>query len=264
VTVPTEPTSTAEPSGGRPGGALPRPFLACLAYAVRACVPPKRWALLALPAAGAVLFGLLATLGEGTDGENFDQMDGAILGLVLPFACLVVGDAVLGGERRSGTLALTWLSPVPFRTIVLARWLAGWAVSVVALVPGMALATVVAGVPERTGALLVGVVAAAAAYVGLFMLVGALTLRGTLWSLAIVILGEQMVGGVLTAIAQLSPRWLARTAYAGLGPEGTEELLVDGVPSGWGAVLRLAIITAVTLALTVHALRRIRLAGAVD
>ena len=40
--------------------ALPKPFVAAFAYALRICVPPKRAALLALPCAGALLFGLLA------------------------------------------------------------------------------------------------------------------------------------------------------------------------------------------------------------
>ncbi len=75
------------------------------------------------------------------------------------------------------------------------------------------------------------------AYVALFVLVGAAFQRAALWSLAIVMLGERLLGEVLTGIAQLSPQWLARNTYAGLGPDA-DDLLRDGVPSGWGAVVR--------------------------
>ncbi len=106
--------------------ALPRPFVAAFVYALRVCVPPKRAALLALPCTGALLFGLLArTVDEPTPAARFNTISGALFGLILPLACLVVGDAVLGAEVRAGTFGLTWLSPVRFSTIVLARWSAG-------------------------------------------------------------------------------------------------------------------------------------------
>lgn len=243
---------------------LPGPFAACFAYALRVCLPARRLALLAVPTVGAVLFGALARAVDDPTAEGaFNSVSGALFELVLPFASLVVGDAVLGAERRSGALALTWLSPTPFATIVLARWLAGWAVAAGALAPAMALAAVVAGVPDAIAALVLAAVAASGAYVALFILVGAAFQRAALWSLAIVMLGERLLGEVLAGIAQLSPQWLARTTYADLGPDA-DELLRDGVPSGWGAVLRLAIVAALVLAIAIRQVRRLQLAGVSD
>jgi hypothetical protein len=197
-----------------------------------------------------------------------------LFGLVLPFAALVVGDAVLGAERRSGALALTWLSPTPFATIVVARWLAGWVVASVALLPAMALAAVLADVPDLVGPLLVATAAAAAAYVALFVVVGATFQRAALWSLSIVLLGERLLGEALSGIAQLSPQWLARNAFFRLAMDWADPQrpgeptiyysLRSGVPSGWGAVVRMAILTAVFLLLAERRLRRLRLAGAAD
>jgi hypothetical protein len=252
-------------SAGRP---LPPPFLAALAYAVRVCVPPKRWALLMLPCGGAVLFGLLARVVDEdsafeTAASGFNEVTEGLFGLVLPFACLVVGDAVLGAEVRSGTFSLTWLSPASFRTIVIARWLAGWLIASAALVPAMVLATLAAQLPEAAGAIAIATLAGCAGYIALFVLIGVATRRAALWSLGVVLLGERLLGGVLAGIAQLSPQWLTRTAYGGLGPDA-DELLRDGVPSGWGAVVRLAIITIVLVAISIRRVRNLRLAGSSD
>jgi ABC-type transport system involved in multi-copper enzyme maturation permease subunit len=243
---------------------MPGPFVACLVYAIRVCVPPKRWALLLVPIVAAGLFGLLARVVDDPTPEGaFNSVSEGLFGLVLPFACLIVGDGVLGAEMRSGSFALTWLSPTPFTTIVAARWLAGWIVASVALVPAMVLAALAAGLPSAIGPLVLATVAAAGAYVALFVFVGAAVQRAALWSLAIVLLGERLLGEALAGIAQLSPQWLARTTYGGLGPDA-DNLLRDGVPAGAGAVVRLAIVTAVCLWLSVRRVRRPRLVGAPD
>lgn len=248
-------------TAGRP---LPGPFVAAVTYAVRVCVPPRRWALLVLPVVVAGLFGLLARAVEDpTAGERLATVGEGLFGLVLPFACLVVGDAVLGAEVRSGTFALTWLSPAPFATIVAARWLAGWAVASAALTPAMALAAVVAGVPGAVAPLVGATVAAAGAYVAVFVLIGVVFQRAALWSLAFVLLLERLLGAALDGLAQLSPQWLARTAYGELGPDA-EDLLRGGVPEGTAALVRLAIIAAVALALAQWRVRHLRLAGAAD
>lgn len=245
--------------GTRP---LPGPFIASMAYAVRACVPPKRWALLAVPAAAAVLIAFLTTLDDSGD-TGLELLLGALLGFVVPFSCLIVGDAVLGAERRSGLLTLTWLSPAPFATVVAGRWLAGWLVAAVALLPAMALAALVAGEADAIGVLLVATVFSAAAYVAIFMAFGVLTRRGMLWSLGFVMVGEQTVAPLLSSLAQLSPGALGQAVYAGLGPGG-DELLRSGVPSGWWAVVRLVVLSAVALAVTERALRRVTILSGED
>jgi ABC-type transport system involved in cytochrome c biogenesis permease component len=243
-----------------------RPFPAMVGYALRVCVPARRWFLLALPFVGAVLFGLLAHAVElDTAEERFAAIAGnALFALVLPLACLVVGDAVLGAEVRSGTFSLTWLSPVAFGQIVVARWLAGWALACAVLIPAHAAAALIAGVPEAIGPLLLATVTGAAAYIGLFVFIGATVRRAALWSLAIVLLGERLLGTALSGIAQLSPQWEARNVYAVLGPDAEDELLREGIPSGWGAVVRLALITVVTVGLAIWRVRNLKLTGKED
>src|SRR5581483_10930020 len=120
-------------AGGR-GRTEPRLVAVCAGYALRACFPTKRRIGLVLPAAGALLFALLARLIPDSAPVALAQVaDGGLFGVVLPVGCLVIGDAVLGAEVRSGTLHFTWLSPVSFATVVAGRWLAGAAVAVAAL-----------------------------------------------------------------------------------------------------------------------------------
>jgi hypothetical protein len=240
---------------------LPGPFAAAFAYAVRVCVPPKRAALLALPCVGALLFGLLArTIDEPTAAYRFTAVVGALFGLILPLACLVVGDAVLGAEVRAGTFGLTWLSPVRLSTIVVARWSAGWLIAAAALTPAMALSALIAGVPGAVGPIALATVAGTAAYLALFVFLGVAFKRAVWWSLAIVLLGERLLGAVLPGIAQFSPQWLATMVYAGLGP-AADELEREGMPTGGAAVGRLVVLTVVFVLLAVWRMRRLRLTG---
>jgi hypothetical protein len=230
-------------------------------YALAACFPRRRRYVLLLPAAGALLFGLLVHVIDEPAAQGFASVAGpGLFGTVLPVGCLVVGDAVLGAEVRSGTLHFTWLSPVGFATIAAGRFLAGWLVAVVAVALPCAAAAVVAGAPA--GALPMGVAAgaAAAAYVAVFVFVGATARRAVVWSLALVVLVERLLGTALSGVAQWCPSWLGRTVYAGLA-DGAESMAREGLPQGGAGVVRLVILTAAGLALATWRLRRLRLAG---
>ena len=246
------------------GAKLPRPFVAVVGYTLRACLPVKRWFGVLLPCVGALLFGWLTQIDARADASAFaDVAEGGLFRLILPLTCLVIGDAVLGADVRSGTFPLTWLSPVPFRVIVAGRWLGGWLVALVTLVPAMALATLVAGVPEAAGPMAVAAAAGASAYIALFLLIGVLVRRSALWSLAIVLLGEWLLGTPLTGIALVSPLWEAQQAFAGLWEYG-DLIARSGMPSGWGAVLRLAILTLVALAIATWRVAHMRPLGGDD
>ena len=239
------------------------PATALVGYTVRACAAGRRVVLL-LPLAGALLFGLLSRLAEGPAADAFARVAGtAVHTLVLPIACLVIGDAILGAEVRSGTFTFTWLSPVRWSTIVLGRWLGGCLVAVVLLAPAVALAAVAAGAPGSAGAAVVAAVAGSAAYLAVFVAVGATFQRPLVWSLVLVILVERLLGAALDAVAQVSPGWLAQAALVGL-TGADAELRRAGVPSGWGAVARLALVAAVALALATRRIRRLRPASAAD
>jgi hypothetical protein len=237
--------------------------VAVVGYTLRACLPAKRWWGVLLPCVGALLFGWLTTVAETTTERAFAFVaEQGLFGLVLPLTCLVIGDAVLGADLRAGTFGFTWLSPVSFATIVAGRWLGGWLVALVTLVPALVLATVVAGLPETAGAMAVAAIAGSAAYLGLFIMLGAVTRRSAVWALAVVFLGERLLGGVLSGIAQLSPMWESGQVYAGLAEDhGGWRMLRDGTPNGWGAVVRLAIIGLVTLGVATWRLGNLRPTG---
>ena len=262
-----DPTAGAAGAGSPDAGrALPSPFLAVLDYTLRACLPVKRWWGVLVPCLGAVLFGYLGTLADVSTERAFAAVaEEGLFGLVVPLTCLVIGDAVLGADIRAGTFPLTWLSPVSFRTIVIGRWLGGWLVALVTLVPALALATAVAGVPEGIGPIVLAGAAGSAAYIALFVMLGVLARRAAVWSLAVVFLGERLLGGVLSGIAQLSPMWEAQQVYAGLAEDhGGTRLLRDGTPHGWSAVIRLVLIMVVSLAVATRRLRRLRPTGGDD
>ena len=233
-------------------------------YTLRACLPAKRWFGVLLPCAGALLFGALVNVSSFTPETAFaDIAEAGIFRLILPLTCLVIGDAVLGADVRAGNFSLTWLSPVPFSVIAFGRWLGGWLVALVTLVPAMALAALLAGVPSAVGPMAVAAAAGSAAYIALFVLIGVLVRRSALWSLAIVLLGEWLLGTALTGIAQLSPLWEAQQTFAGFWDDG-DLLLRSGVPSGGASIGRLLITTVVCLLLATWRLRRIRPLGGDD
>lgn len=261
-------TATDTPTADEPRPALARRgtrFPALLAYVFRACMPTTRIAVLALPAVVIVFTGVLSrAISDVAAAESFARIsDGLVFGLALPLGTLVIGDAVLGAEIRSGTLAFTWLTPTRFWELALARWLGGWILAVVALVPPAVLATFIAGVPDHAGPVALAAVCGTGAHVALFVLIGCITRRAAIWSLAVVLLGERLLGAALTGIAQLSPTWEARAIYLDLA-DVPADLARSGIPAGWDAVVRLAIITVVLLVATTWGLRRLELHGNVD
>jgi hypothetical protein len=258
--------SPAPVAAGVPTGRvrpLPSPFVALVGYTLRACLPARRWWGVLLPCLGAVLFGWLTTVADTTTERAFAFVaEQGLFGLVLPLTCLVIGDAVLGADLRAGTFAFTWLAPVGFPTIVVARWLGGWLVALVTLVPALVLATLVAGVPEGAGPMALAAASGAAAYLGLFVMLGVVARRSAVWALAVVFLGERLLGGVLSGIAQISPMWEAQQVYAGLADDaGGWRLLRDGTPNGWAAVVRLAAILVVTLVVASWRIAHLRPTG---
>jgi ABC-type transport system involved in multi-copper enzyme maturation permease subunit len=240
------------------------PFRALVAYALRAAVPPKRRIGLLVPCAAAVLFGALSRGLHGDASHSFGRVAAlALFGLVLPITTLVVGDAVLGAEVRRGSFSFTWLSPVPSWQIVLARWIGGTVVAAGSLSLAFAVAALVAGTPDSVEPVVLAAAFGSAAYIGVFMAIGCIANRAAVWSLAFVFLVERLLGGVLTGIAQLSPSWVARSAFVGMA-DVAERLHRDGVPEGWAAIVRLVVLTALFLGVAVWRIPKMKMASASD
>ena len=247
--------------------ARPRPRLvAILAYTLQSCLPPRRWAALIAASSAALLFGLLSRAVEAPTADRaFANVAAeAILGLVVPIAALVVGDAVLGAEVRSGTFLFTWMSPAPTWQIVLGRWLGGSLVALVTIAPAAALAAVVAGSRDGIVPVLIAAAVESVSYVAIFIAVGCLTRRTAVWSLALVFFVERLLGAALTGIAQLSPTWESRAVFVAFLDDPPPRLERAGIPDGGAAIVRLAVVSAVALAVAAWRMRHLRLSGAAD
>lgn len=239
------------------------PLAAIVGYTVRACVPAKRLILL-LPVAGAVLFGLLSRLPTEVAVTSYARVGGlGMHTLVLPITCLVVGDALLGAEIRSGVFAFTWLSPVSYATIVVGRWLGGCILAGTILVPAAVVSALVSGAPSSAWPAGVAVFFGAAAYLALFLAIGASFRRPVVWSLVLVILVERLLGAALAGIAQLSPGWLAQSVLVGL-TRPAADLTRSGIPTGWPAVGRLVLVAAAGLIIATRRLRSLHPASSAD
>jgi ABC-type transport system involved in multi-copper enzyme maturation permease subunit len=241
------------------------PFVAILIYTLQSCVPPKRWAAVLLPCAGALLFGLLAHAVDDTAERAFANVAAeGIFALVMPIAALVIGDSVLGAEVRAGTFHFTWLSPVATWQIVLGRWLGGSLVALVTIAPASALAAVVAGAPASAGPAFFAAAVGSVTYVALFIAIGCITRRTAAWSLAVVFLVERLLGAALTGIAQLSPTWESRAIFVGYLDDAPRRLVREGIPQGGNAVVRLLIVSAIALVVANWRMGHMRMSGASD
>jgi hypothetical protein len=265
----TSPTPTPSSPAAAPAAPAAQhrrlpPLLAIVLYTLRTSMPGKRWVGALLPCLAAVLFGLLVQSTGGDPTDDFARVASlALFGLVMPVTCLVVGDAVLGAEVRSGSFAFTWLSPVPTWQIALGRWIGGAIVAGSCLAVAFALAAVVAGASGSAGAVAIAGVFGALAYVAVFIAIGCVARRAAVWSLAFVFLVERLLGAALSGIAQLSPSWVARAAFVDMA-EAPPSLVRAGVPHGTAALIRLLLITAVALAIASSRLRRLKISGSAD
>jgi ABC-type transport system involved in multi-copper enzyme maturation permease subunit len=212
-----------------------------------------------------MLFGLLSHAVNNTRDHAFANVAAeGIFGLVVPIAALVIGDSVLGAEIRAGSFHFTWLSPTPTWQIVLGRWIGGSLVALVTIAPSAALAAFIADSPSSAGPAFLAAAVGSTSYVAIFILIGSITRRTAVWSLAFVFLVERLLGAALTGIAQLSPTWESRAIFVGLVNDPPSRLVRAGIPDGGAAVVRLLIVTVVAFALADWRMRRLRLSGAAD
>jgi ABC-type transport system involved in multi-copper enzyme maturation permease subunit len=234
-------------------------------YTLQSCLPPKRWFALMFPCAGALMFGLIARAIDLSRERAFGEVGlEGLFSLIVPIAALIIGDAILGAEIRSGTFHFTWLSPTPTWQIVLGRWAAGSFVALVTVAPACALAAVVAGTPQTADAAFVAAAFGSVAYIAIFLLIGCITRRTAIWALAFVFLVERLLGEALTGIAQLSPTWLSRSIFVAYLDDRPDSFIREGIPYGSGAIVRLLTVMVVVLLLANWRMHHMRLSGASD
>jgi ABC-2 type transport system permease protein len=240
-------------------------LVAIVVYTLRSCIGRKRWLGCLLPCVGALLFGLLAHAITGRPTSAYARVaaDG-IFALVVPITSLVIGDAVLGSEVRSGVFHFTFLSPAPLIEIVVGRWIGGAIVALCTLVPACALSAYIADVPQDAWAVSIAAFIGSLAYIAVFIAFGAIARRAAVWSLAAVFLVERLLGAALTGIAQWSPTWESRAVFLDFAERTPNYLVREGIPSGGGAIVRLLIVSAIGLFVAQWRMRRIRISGASD
>jgi hypothetical protein len=219
---------------------------------------PKRWWLALLPTLLTVVLGLLARQGANSADEDFVNVVGlATTGILLPLTCLITADSALGSEIRSGTFALTWLSPAPIWAIVVTRWLGALLLVSAYLVPAMVVAALVSGAGSALLPAVGAVVLGAAAYLALFLLVGAVFRRAVAVCLVYVVVVEHALASALIGLASITPAWISLGLLSGW----TDVVERAGeLPAGGGAIVRLAVITVICLLATASRIRRLRAA----
>ena len=240
-------------------------LVAIIVYTLRSCIGRKRWIGTLLPCAGALLFGLLAHAITGRPTSAFARVaaDG-IFALVVPITSLVIGDAVLGSEVRSGVFHFTFLSPAPLLEIVIGRWIGGCIVALVTLVPACALSAYVADVPQDAWPVAIAAFVGAVAYIAVFVAFGCIARRAAVWSLATVFLVERLLGAALTGIAHWSPTWESRAIFLDFAQRAPNYLVREDIPAGAGAIVRMMVLTTIALFVAQWRLHRIRISGASD
>ncbi|MFQ5473324.1 MAG: ABC transporter permease subunit [Dehalococcoidia bacterium] len=160
-----------------------------------------------------ILLALIFRLGEHLDQQDWTAnvlLDGIILTIVLPLACLILGTSAFGSEVEDGTAVYILAKPIPRREIIIAKFAAAALVTAAFVVP----ATVISGLLALRGAsedgLVIGFAVAVtfgvAAYTGLFILLSVVTSRALLIGLAYVFIWEGIATELFTGTRFLSIR----------------------------------------------------------
>ena len=183
-----------------------------------------------------------------------------LIPLIFPMAAIITASAALGEERRAATLPDLLLKPVSRGVIAAAAAAAALAASLVFLMGGAAADWLALGF--RTGDFAVGLgilptaAVQAVGFTALFLPLGLVLSRAVLIGLAYLILWEITLGAILDGIRSTSLYRIAVSAWADWGApspadEEAVELILGRVEiGGWGAVAKVAVLLAVSVAVT--------------
>lgn len=212
-----------------------RAFAAIVKVTARQTLRPKRAVGLGLLSVSAAFTYLLTALGSTASAgsaayhrqQAFDIFLGITVGtfmnIVVPVVTLIIATSVLGDERRDNTMSFLVLRPISRFTIGSAKVtaaflesfaLTGLGAAALGLAAAIRMDSFVYFVP-----LLVGTAVATAAYSAIFVPLGYLLKRATLIGLTYLFIWENGIGGVVPAVAGLSPWRIGVSAMAGMAPD---------------------------------------------
>lgn len=186
------------------------------------------------------------------------------LAVVVPIITIVMGGSVLGTERRGSTLSFLMLRPLSRYSIAAAKLGSAVVVSFAISAVGAVLLGLLGSIALDSFGYLYGLLAATlianAAYSAIFMPIGYLTERATLAGFIYIFVWETAIVGIITGLSGTSMWRTAATAQVGLSPDGLNEEIVDAalgslVPGPGGAVVKIAVICALSVAITGWILR---------
>lgn len=213
-----------------------------------------------------VLF--FASFGRAEESAGlFDALMITVFSVIaLPIAALVLSSAALGEERRLRTMPFLVLKPVP--RVVIAAAVTAAAVIATVVVGGLGIvATWVIGAIVASQPLIgvpatVTLVVASTGYAALFVPLGLMISRSTLAGLAYIFIWESIIGSVATGVSASSVWRTGLSAYGDVGSISRDGVdILDGMLATvaiglGGAFAKVAVMIAVSIALTTLLLRR--------
>lgn len=202
-------------------------------------------------------------------GEHLDQrgwtadvlLNGIVITIILPLACLIAGTSALGSEIEDGTAVYILAKPVPRCQIIAAKFAASALVTAAFVIPATVVSGLIAlqGVSDEgivsgfTVATLLGVFA----YTAVFILLSVVTGRALLFGLAYVFIWEGLVTELFSGTRYLSIRQycLGVADLISTASEGDFKANLGGLE---GLILA-ALVTAAALVLAIRRLQSFEL-----
>lgn len=210
-------------------------FLAITRVTMRQTLRPRRAIGLGLLSASAAFTYLLTVLGSAASSgaeqfardQAFDIFLGITVGtymnIIIPVVTLIIATSVLGDERTDATMSFLVLRPISRFTIGMAKVVAAFAESFLLTGLGAAALGLISAIRMESFdyflPLLIGTAIATGAYAAVFVPLGYLLKRATLIGLSYVFIWENGIGGVVPAVAGMSPWRIGLSAMAGLAPD---------------------------------------------
>jgi ABC-2 type transport system permease protein len=254
-----------------------RAFQAIVANTLRQLLGRGRTIGLLLFAAVPALILLIFAINENDRAteEFFRQgMLTTLLAVVVPVIALIMGAGALAEERQSHTIPFLTLRPIPREVIVAAKMVAsGIGASLIGGF-GVALTTVVLGFETgewvEVPASLVAAALTSFGFAAVFQFVGYLTDRAVPIGLIYIVIWEGAITSAIDAISTSSLWRVGMSAYAGIvagehwgAAAGLRaavvadltDILAGVQPGAWGALAKVAVIGAISIALTGYLMR---------